>query len=178
MKTQKTNNHTSAQTAVSASDLGNYWPGLDYEEFYWKPFMSHQFYNFWRTLSALQRRINSDPDSNGRWPTISQIERMTGLTRGAIVGRQAYGNHPGQVGIIDQLAELQIIAAYQKGEGNGSRYTFEIHERLPLLTPAQAGKLPRLLQKDHRQHLKKSGLLSSWQGLTAVSLVKPLVWFA
>lgn len=147
-------------------------PGRTYESLYWRPYLGGIAFSLWKVLLDCQPGVKAHP--NGRWPTISVIEKTLGIgDRSTVLGRDATATRPERRGELDRLRDEGLVMYSTAGEGQGKRYWFSVIEQLPLLAPAQANKLPMVLRRRHLKWIKGQGLYDIWTAVAAPTLIRP-----
>lgn len=144
----------------------------EYTQLFWRPYLGASAFSLWCVMVSAQALVRQGVYE--RWPTVNVLAQMAGEgDRYTILGRAATKTRPAQVGTLDLLVEENMVIGWMHGEGRGRRYTFEVKDTLPLLTPRQARRLDTAVAKAHRRYLDKVGMLDSWQRLLHKTLVQP-----
>jgi hypothetical protein len=147
-------------------------PGRTYESLFWRPYLGGIAFVLWEVLLDYQPEVKAHPD--GRWPTISVIEKTLGIgDRSTVLGRDATATRPERRGELDRLRDEGLVLYSSAGEEQSKRYWFSVIEQLPFLTPAQANRLPPVLRRRHLKWIKRQGLHDTWKSVAAPTLVRP-----
>lgn len=144
-----------------------------YVSLFWRPYLGVNAFALWNCMGAAQQLVQQGVYE--RWPTVNVLAKMTGVgDRYTILGRKGTASRPQQQGTLDVLVEENLVIGWLKGDGKGRRYTFEVQDKLPLLTPHQVKQLDTAVAKAHKKYLTQVGLLDRWSRLLRRTLVQPL----
>jgi hypothetical protein len=123
---------------------------VEYVQLFWRAYLGAVAFDLWSVLCSL---LWYPDEHDGRWPTISQIAAVLGgvADRYRILGRKASGDHIEHDGALHRLVSEGLVTYQTIGQGNGTRYRFQIHTQLPSLTPEQVAQLPESVQRLHRE---------------------------
>jgi hypothetical protein len=123
---------------------------VEYIQLFWRAYLGAAAFDLWSVLCSLLWYAD---EHDGRWPTISQIAAvLDGVAdRHRILGRKASGDHIEHDGALHQLVSEGLVTYQTVGQGNGTRYRFQLHTELPRLTPKQVEQLPEPMQRLHRK---------------------------
>lgn len=133
---------------------------------FWQPYLGHGPFNLWQTIRSFGKKNDLS------LPIMPSIGALTIICAGGnkqnLIGRNLKGGKR-KVGWIETLEQEKILTYKRKRE----QYIFRILDRLPLLTPSQVQKLPRLSQEAHREFLNKAKVDQlEWEQLTVSTLSK------
>ena len=111
------------------------------------------------------------------WPSISTLADMVAKgNRHKIIGRSAHGKkryYTRTVGALEILENERVVWSHPIGTGRDTIYYFKVLNKLPLLTPAQVGKLSERLQERHAREIQRCRLeFEDWRQLSLPTLVK------
>lgn len=122
----------------------------EYVQLFWRAYLGAAAFDLWSVLCSL---LWYPDEHDGRWPTISQIAAVLGgvADRYRILGREASGDHIEHDGVLHRLVSEGLVTYQTIGQGNGTRYRFQVHTQLPSLTPEQVAQLPESVQRLHRE---------------------------
>jgi hypothetical protein len=145
----------------------------EYATQFWRPYLGANAYALWDVMVSAQRLVQQGVYD--RWPTVNVLAAMVGVgDRYTILGRAATRTRPAQQGTLDLLVEENLVVGWLRGDSpKGRRYTFEVQDRLPLLTPRQVKRLDTAVVKAHRRYLDRVGLLDQWSRLLHKTLAQP-----
>ena len=160
----------------------------NYALIYWQPYLNllereagsrstGLAFRLWETLRAFG--AHWDPRTND-WPTVIFLAHITAHSnRHRLLGRgprgsEEKGTYRKEVtGAITTLEQEQILYITSRHAGRFTEYIFRVLDRLPLLTPTQAKRLPAVLQEAHQRELARSQLdYQEWQQYTLPLLLE------
>jgi len=113
-----------------------------------------------------------------QWPSIFTLADMVARgNRHKVMGRNERGRdstkRPRMVGALEILENEHIVWPRTVGTGRDTVYYFRVLDSLPILTPAQIGKLSERLQERHERELERRKLdFIEWQQLTLPTLLE------
>lgn len=149
-----------------------------YTELFWRAYLGRA-YELWQVLIATQRRLRLLPAAERRWPPVYQMAAYLGCgTRHTVTGRAATLTHPGQGNLLDTLARERLAHTWAEGAGRQRRYSWDVREEAPTLTPYQVSSLPLPLQDDHAGILRQmfpAGQCRRWHQIGGQTLVPILI---
>lgn len=111
------------------------------------------------------------------WPSICTLADMAASgNRHKLIGRSAHGKkrrYNRTVGALEILENERIVWPQRIGTGRDTVYYFKVRDNLPLLVPAQVGKLSIRLQERHARTIEHCRLeFKQWQQLSLPTLLK------
>jgi hypothetical protein len=122
-----------------------------YSVLFWRPFLGAPAHALYVTLLALAESAAALTDGQ---INVEMMARMMGQgNRYTILGREASGKRPLQVGVVDVLEACGIVRHWRRRSGRERRHAFDVLPTLPLLTPSQAATLPNPLAVLHDRYL-------------------------
>lgn len=153
---------------------------------YWQPYLTAREHEtgarntgvafcLWNTL----RSFPAAWAESGRpqWPSIYTLADMVARgNRHKLLGRNAYGktrHYSRAIGALETLENERIVWPQTIGTGRDTIYLFRVLDNLPLLTPAQIGKLSERLQERHAREIERCRLeFEQWQQLSLPTLLR------
>lgn len=140
---------------------------------YWRPYLGAMPFDLWHTLIAFQQSLRQEEAQ--RWPPITHVLDVLAIgDRHTLFGRAETAAKAKQESALQRLVEEHLAVYLIHGQDNGQRYTFEVRESVPALTPTQAARLSGRLQKSHRKHLVAAGVnMQVWEQIAPATMVRP-----
>lgn len=148
----------------------------NYVELFWRPYLGAQPFALWSALRASLWFV----EEKGHWPPIGLLAEMMGQSdRYMILGRAATRTRPKQTGVLDALANQNLVNYWREPHGRQNRYAFQVRTSLPLLTPAQVKPFRAIFKRTHLAYLERLRVnVDQWRGVTAKTLIPRLLMLA
>lgn len=156
---------------VSLDPTRGYIPLPHYGIRFWQPLIGLQAFSLWQVLRSYGHFVKQ---GKMEWPTIELLVDTLGQgSRHTILGRNASGNRPEQVGLVDELIKARLVRHWVTGEGRAVTHNFDVLDELPLLAPAQVRLLPPRKQQEHQTFLQyfKAFSYESWACISAATCI-------